>query len=81
LRNTDLRGANFEGAVLRGVDFTGANLAGADFHSASGLTAAQICSASNRREAQFDDALSAQVEAQCGTPQPQPAPEAAPAVK
>ena len=81
LRNTDLRGANFESAVLRGADFTGANLSGADFHSASGLTAAQICSASNRREAQLDDSLSTQVEAQCGTPQPQPPPEASPAVK
>jgi len=71
LRNSDLRGANFESAVLRGADFTGANLAGANFRSASGLTAAQLCAAGDRREAQFDDAVSGQVEAQCGTAQPQ----------
>ena len=81
LRGSDLRGANFGNAVLRGADFTGANLAGADLRSASGLTATQICSASNRRETLLDDALIPQVQTQCGTPQPQPAPEAAPAVK
>src|SRR5271168_3870694 len=74
LRNSDLRGANFESAVLRGADFTGANLAGADFRSASGLTSAQLCAASDRRDAQFDDAVTIQLEAQCGAAQPQAAP-------
>jgi|HubBroStandDraft_6_1064221.scaffolds.fasta_scaffold23886_2 uncharacterized protein YjbI with pentapeptide repeats len=74
LRNSDLRGANFGNAVLRGADFTGANLAGADFRSASGLTATQLCSAGDRREAQFDDAIITQVEAQCSTTQPSSAP-------
>ncbi len=68
LRGSDLRGAVFENAVVRGADFTGANLGGADFRGASGLTAAQLCSASNRQDVQIDDAMILQLQAQCGPP-------------
>lgn len=68
LRGSDLRGAILENAVLRGADFTGANLAGADFRGASGVTAVQICSASNRDGILLDDAMIPQVQAQCGAP-------------
>jgi len=72
LRGSDLRGANLGNAVVRGADFTGANLAGADLRGASGLTATQVCSASDRHETLLDDALIPQVQIQCGTPQLQP---------
>jgi uncharacterized protein YjbI with pentapeptide repeats len=70
LRGSDLRGAIFANAVVRDADFTGANLAGADFRGASGLSPTQVCSASDHRETQLDDALVTLVETQCGTPQP-----------
>ncbi len=66
LRNSNLEGADLQGAVLRGTDFSGANIAGADLRGATGLTAAQICSAKNRAGAQYDDSLAPLVEAQCG---------------
>jgi uncharacterized protein YjbI with pentapeptide repeats len=74
LRGSDLRGANLGNAVVRGADFTGANLAGADLRGASGLTATQVCSASDRRETLLDDAIIPLVQTQCGTPLPQGSP-------
>ena len=67
LRGTDLRGADLQGAVLRGADLTGANLEGADVRSAVGLTAAQLCSAVERRGVQMDEDLLNQVEGRCGS--------------
>ena len=66
LRKADLTGAVLSGAILRGTDFTGANLQGADLRGALGLTAAQICSAASRQQAQLDENLQIDVDVQCG---------------
>ncbi len=66
LRNTDLRWAHLAGTVLTGADLTGANLDGADFRGAEGFGTNQICSAKSRHGLLLDDAMQAQVTAQCG---------------
>jgi uncharacterized protein YjbI with pentapeptide repeats len=66
LRKSDLSGAHLEGAVLQGADLAGANLQGADLRGAEGLTAAQVCSAANVREAQMDAGLQQDVTNLCG---------------
>ena len=65
LRRVDLSASNFQSAVLTGADLTGANLQNADLRGVVGLRAAQLCSAANIRGAQLDDALAADVAAQC----------------
>ena len=69
LKKADLRGAYLTGAILRGVELDGANLAGADLRGASGITAAQVCSASHGRAALMDADLAAEVQLRCGTAQ------------
>ena len=66
LRSADLHGAHFQGTVLNGANLQGANLDFADMHGALGLSAYQICSAGSRKGIQLDDAIQAQVDAQCG---------------
>ena len=66
MRKSDLSGALLEGAVLRGTNLGGANLQGADLRGAEGLTAAQVCSASNLRDAQMDENLRQDVTNLCG---------------
>jgi uncharacterized protein YjbI with pentapeptide repeats len=66
LRKSDLSGAILQGAVLRGTDLTGANLQGADLRGAEGLTASQVCFATNLRETQMDDNLKQDVASLCG---------------
>jgi uncharacterized protein YjbI with pentapeptide repeats len=66
MRKSDLSGARLTGAVLRGTDLGGANLQGADLRGAEGLTAEQVCSAANLREAQMDDNLRQDVAILCG---------------
>jgi uncharacterized protein YjbI with pentapeptide repeats len=70
LRKADLTGAVLSGALLRGTDFSGANLHGADLRGALGLTAAQICSAASRQQAQLDENLQIDVDVQCGIRRP-----------
>src|SRR6266568_4207853 len=69
LKKADLRGAFFTGAILGGVEMDGANLAGADLRGASGITAAQVCSASHGRLALMDPDLAAEVQVRCGASQ------------
>jgi uncharacterized protein YjbI with pentapeptide repeats len=66
LRHADLSNSNIQGAVLSGADLGGANLQNADLRGVVGLSAAQLCAATNARQAQLDDALATQVAAQCG---------------
>jgi uncharacterized protein YjbI with pentapeptide repeats len=66
LRHADVSGSNFQGAVLSDADLSGTNLQNADLHGVVGLTAAQLCAATNARQAQLDDALATSVAAQCG---------------
>ncbi len=66
LRKSDLSGALLQGTVLRGTDLGGANLQGADFRGAVGLTAGQVCSAANLRDAQMDENLRQDVVTMCG---------------
>lgn len=66
LRRADLSGADLQGAILRGTDISGANLEGADLREARGLSADQICSATQRRGALLDETLQRQVDSQCG---------------
>ena len=77
LRNSDLSGADLRGAILRGTNLSGANLQNANLRGAVGVTASQICSAGNFKQAQLDDNLQHDVDAMCGTVQPQPTPEPA----
>jgi uncharacterized protein YjbI with pentapeptide repeats len=65
LRRADLSAASFQSAVLTGADFTGANLQNADLRGVVGLRASQLCLATNIRGVQLDDALAAEVAAQC----------------
>ena len=65
LRHADVRGSNFQGAVLSDADLSGTNLQNADLRGVVGLTAAQLCAATNARQAQLDDALATAVAAQC----------------
>ncbi len=65
LRESDLRGAIFAGAVLRGANLTGAEVAGADFRGALGLSASQVCSMDNWRNALLDADVLASVQASC----------------
>lgn len=67
LRRADLSGAHLQGAVMQGVDLSGANLQGADLRGAVGITAAQICSAANFSQAQFDESLRSGIDAMCGS--------------
>jgi uncharacterized protein YjbI with pentapeptide repeats len=67
LRRADLSGANLQGAVMQGVDLSGANLQGANLHGAVGITPAQICSAANFSQAQFDESLRSGVDTTCGS--------------
>jgi uncharacterized protein YjbI with pentapeptide repeats len=67
LRRADLSGANLQGAVMEGVDLSGTNLQGANLHGAVGITPAQICSAANFSQAQFDDTLRSGVDSTCGS--------------
>ena len=69
LKKTDLRGAYFRGAILREVEMDGANLAGADLRGASGITAAQVCSALHGRAALMDADLATEVQLRCGASQ------------
>jgi uncharacterized protein YjbI with pentapeptide repeats len=66
LRKSDLSGAHLQSAVLRGTDLSGANLQGADLRGAEGLTAVQVCTASNLRETQMDENLRQNVASICG---------------
>jgi uncharacterized protein YjbI with pentapeptide repeats len=66
LRHADLSNSNIQSAVLSGADLGGANLQNADLRGVVGLSAAQLCAATNARQAQLDDALATQVAAQCG---------------
>ncbi len=66
MRKSDLSGALLMSAVLRGTDLGGANLQGADLRGAEGLTATQVCSAANPREAQMDENLRQDVASLCG---------------
>ena len=68
LRGADLREAQFSGTVLNGADMSGSNLDGADLRGALQLSAYQICSAKSRQYILLDDAMQAQVDAQCGVP-------------
>jgi uncharacterized protein YjbI with pentapeptide repeats len=66
LRGADLGGAQLSGTVLNEADLGNTNLAGADLRGSLGLTANQVCSAKYRQGVLLDDALQAQVDAQCG---------------
>jgi uncharacterized protein YjbI with pentapeptide repeats len=66
LRNSDLSGSDLQGAILRGADVSGANLQGANLRGAVGVTGRQICSASNRSQAQLDENLQHEVDGLCG---------------
>lgn len=65
LRGTDLSEANLQQALLHGADLSGAKLQGADLRGASGLNAAQLCSAATLRVVQLDEALALEVYATC----------------
>ena len=65
LRRADLNGGDFQSAVLSGADFTGADLQNADLRGGVGLRASQLCAAASTRGVQLDDALAAEVAAQC----------------
>ena len=66
VRKSALHGAVLQGAIVREARWEGADLGGADLRGALGLTAAQVCSATNWRSAQMDADLLPQVEIQCG---------------
>lgn len=68
LRRADFSGADFQGTILRGADLSGAKLDGANLRTAVGVNAAQVCSASSRRDVQLDDDLQQQTDNMCGTP-------------
>jgi uncharacterized protein YjbI with pentapeptide repeats len=65
LRHADVSNGNFQGAVMSEADLSGANLQNADLRGVVGLTPAQLCAATNLRQAQLDDALATQIAAQC----------------
>jgi uncharacterized protein YjbI with pentapeptide repeats len=69
LHAADFTGASFTGAILSGTILSGAHLAGADFRGALQVTAAQICSAADRRGMLLDTSLQSQVESLCGPAQ------------
>ena len=69
LKKADLRGAFFAAAIFRGAELDGANLAGADLRGASGITAAQVCTALHGRSALMDPDLAAEVQQHCPTAQ------------
>jgi uncharacterized protein YjbI with pentapeptide repeats len=64
LKSADLQGAVLAGAVLRDADLHNAILSGADLRGASGLTAAQVCSA-RWRGALLDPEMQTAVQTQC----------------
>jgi uncharacterized protein YjbI with pentapeptide repeats len=64
LKSTDLQGALLSGAVVRDADLRGAALSGADLRGATGLTAAQVCSA-RWHGALLDPDMQTAVQAQC----------------
>jgi uncharacterized protein YjbI with pentapeptide repeats len=64
LNSADLEGAILTGAVLRDADLHAARLSGADFRGASGLTAAQVCSA-RWHGALLDADMQTAVQSQC----------------
>jgi uncharacterized protein YjbI with pentapeptide repeats len=66
LRGADLREAVFAGTVMEDAKLDGANLDRADLRGALQLTASQVCASKSRRGALLDDALAAQVTAECG---------------
>jgi len=66
LSGADLQGAQLTGTVLTGAALDGANLDGADLRGALRLTPSQVCSARSRKGALLDDAMQAEVAAQCG---------------
>lgn len=66
LRGADLREAVFTGTVMQDAKLAGADLDRSDLRGVLELTAAQVCSSKSRRGALLDDALDAQVTAQCG---------------
>jgi uncharacterized protein YjbI with pentapeptide repeats len=66
LRKSDLSGADLRGAILRGADLTGANLQDANLRGAVGVTASQICSATNLARIQLDENRQSEVQALCG---------------
>jgi uncharacterized protein YjbI with pentapeptide repeats len=66
MHNSDLSGALLQGAILQGADLAGANLRGADLRGAEGLTAAQVCSSANPRDAQMDENFRQEVSILCG---------------
>jgi uncharacterized protein YjbI with pentapeptide repeats len=66
LTQADLRGADLRNAKLAAATLNGANLQGTDLRGALGLTAMQVCSATNIGQAQLDDALRHDVESACG---------------
>jgi uncharacterized protein YjbI with pentapeptide repeats len=68
LTKADLRGANLSGAILRGAHLDGANLDGVDLREAIGLSAAQVCAATNGRRAILAPEFQLEVEALCGPP-------------
>ncbi len=65
LKNADLHGAFLGGALLRGAELDGVNLSAADLRGATGLSAAQICSA-RWQGAQLDAELLIEVQGRCG---------------
>ncbi|GAC1679860.1 MAG: hypothetical protein PVS2B2_17860 [Candidatus Acidiferrum sp.] len=65
LSHADLRGATLAGTILRGAQMMGANLEGVDLRAAVGLTAAQVCSAANGKNAILDPVFRLEVEASC----------------
>jgi uncharacterized protein YjbI with pentapeptide repeats len=66
LRNADLSGSDLQGAILRGADMSGVNLQGANLRGAVGVSGRQICSVSNRLQAQLDESLQREVDGLCG---------------
>ena len=71
LHGANLGGAQLSGTVLNGAILSGTSLEGADLRGALGLSANQVCSAKSRKGVQLDPDTETQVDAQCGTPQPQ----------
>ena len=66
LQGANLGGAQLSTAVLNNTNLKDTSLQGANLRGALGLTAAQVCSAKSRHGAIMDDALTMQVQAQCG---------------
>lgn len=67
LSGANLRRADLQGAILHRTNFAGADLEGADLRGALGLTAEQVCSAGQTRDAALDPTLHQQVEQLCGS--------------